>query len=96
MLTLTYADIPRGTPKWQATILVDDDGRAYVPAMLWPSGELLGVAASSQDGEKSIICRNHPFVPLDWIMRECPEDMETWSSIKAMVDRDAAEHPAHA
>jgi hypothetical protein len=92
MLTLTFPT-PRNVAKWRATTLVDDDGTIFVPACCHRAGEFMGLMFSSQDGIGYILHHGHPFLPLDWFVKDCPEDMETWSNIRKMVERETQECP---
>ncbi len=94
MVTLTLTDIPKGVPKWKASVIVDDEGVVYAAAGLMPMGEQQAVLAASFDGVDMVQYLKHVFIPLEWMIEECPAEAALWSSIKSAAERHRAEHPS--
>ena len=90
MLTITPTDIPNGFPKWKASAIIDDAVAIFVPAALHPSGENVALFAALHDAVTIMQHCNHAFLPLHWLMEECPDDMDTWVAIKAMIQRQGS------
>ena len=87
---LTAADHPEHPqPEWLRTALRADDGRWFIPAAA-SGGESVTFLCACQDGVPYMIHEQHPFVLLDWMVREYPELAELADTLPARFAETAA------
>ncbi|MFZ5466010.1 MAG: hypothetical protein ACOZAI_01970 [Pseudomonadota bacterium] len=63
-------DLPRGVPRYAATVLRDEKGGLYVSPRVANLDEMVAVMATNFDGAPSLSHKGHIYVPADWVRAE--------------------------
>lgn len=84
------------SPQWMQTVLVQEDGRAFVAAGAFGMSDMEAFLCAGHDGTPMIEHRKHVFLELDWFLKEYAEPrgnarkvklLELAKALKSYVDR---------
>lgn len=66
----TPTDLPRGVPRYAATVLRDEKGSLYVSPRVANLDDMVAVMATNFDGAPSLSHKGHIYVPASWVQAE--------------------------